>query len=110
MALTLTDVVALAKAGYKPADVKELIEMSNAAPAAPVEPTEPSEPVEPTEPSEPSEPTEPSEPVIDEKDVKIAELEKTIQDMQKANVNQSGGNAQPTDEDIINNALQGLLG
>lgn len=37
MALNLTDIVALAKAGYKPSDVKELIELSSAQKEQPEE-------------------------------------------------------------------------
>ena len=40
MAFSLSDIIDLAKAGYKPADVRELIQLSKEA-AAPVEPDKP---------------------------------------------------------------------
>ena len=40
MAITISDIIDLAKAGYRPADVKELIQLSKEA-AAPVEPDKP---------------------------------------------------------------------
>lgn len=40
MGVTLSDIIDLAKAGYKPADVRELIQLSKEA-AAPVEPDKP---------------------------------------------------------------------
>ena len=48
-----TGVVELAKAGYKPEDVKGLLELCK------TDPLESNEPKEPTEPKEPNEPTEP---------------------------------------------------
>lgn len=40
MAITISDIIVLAKTGYKPADVKELIQLSKEA-AAPVKPDKP---------------------------------------------------------------------
>ena len=40
--MTIADIIALAKSGYKPGDIKELIELSKEAPADPqAEPNEP---------------------------------------------------------------------
>ena len=50
--MTLTDIIALAKQGYKPGDIKELIEIAKTA--EPEDKTEP--PVEP--PAEPEDKTE----------------------------------------------------
>jgi len=55
-----TGVVELAKAGYKPEDVKGLLELCKTDPGESNEPKEP-EPNEPKEPKEP-EPNEPKEP------------------------------------------------
>lgn len=97
------EVVSLAKEGYKPNDIREFIELAKASDVEDA-PAEPKEPAEPTEPAEPSEPKEP-----DEKDARIKELETLIANMQTKNVNQSVSPQTQTDEDILDNALQGLL-
>ena len=61
--LSLSDIVTLAKAGYGPKDVKELIEATKSSDAAPekqpdVKPEENKEPAEKTEPKEAAKPEE----------------------------------------------------
>ena len=108
----ISDFVKMATSGWTPEafnNAMDRIEKMNSEPE-PTEPTEPVEP-EPTEPTEPvePEPTEPTEPV-DEKDAIIASLQAQVKDLQNKNVHQSAPeNNQQTDEDIINNALMGLL-
>ena len=114
----ISDFVKMATSGWTPEafnNAMDRIEKMNSEseptepePTEPVEP-EPTEPVEPepTEPVEP-EPTEPTE--VDEKDALIALLQAQVKDLQNKNVHQSATeNNQQTDEDIINNALMGLL-
>ena len=106
----ISDFVKMATSGWTPEafnNAMDRIEKMNSEsePTEP-EPTEPVEP-EPTEPVEP-EPTEPTE--VDEKDALIALLQAQVKDLQNKNVHQSATeNNQQTDEDIINNALMGLL-
>ena len=98
----ISDFVKMATSGWTPEafnNAMDRIEKMNSE----SEPTEP----EPTEPVEP-EPTEPTE--VDEKDALIALLQAQVKDLQNKNVHQSATeNNQQTDEDIINNALMGLL-
>lgn len=61
--MTLSDIIILARAGYGPKDVKELIEATKSSDAAPekqpaAEPTENKEPAEKTEPKEAAKPEE----------------------------------------------------
>ena len=59
--MKLEDIIALAKAGYKPSDIKELVKLAE-------------------EPKEPAEPKEPKEP--DERDKQIEELQEQIKKLQ----------------------------
>lgn len=96
----LSDIAELAKAGYKPQDVKELLSLSKtesaAASPSPGEPadkpsTEVQPPTEPTQPAEKPAETAPKEsaPPADEPDYKAlyeAEKEK-VKDLQNKNTN-----------------------
>ena len=62
--MKLEDIIALAKAGYKPSDIKELVKLAE----------------EPKEPAEPKESKEPDEP--DERDKQIKELQDQIKKLQ----------------------------
>ena len=64
MTMKLEDIIALAKAGYKPSDIKELVKLAE----------------EPTEPKEPKESTESNE--HDERDEQIKELQDQIKKLQ----------------------------
>ena len=59
--MKLEDIIALAKAGYKPSDIKELVKLAET-------------------PEEPKEPKEPKEP--DERDKQIEELQGQIKKLQ----------------------------
>lgn len=89
------EVIALAKEGYKPNEITEFIELANASDVE-------DKPTGDDVPPEDNVPT-------DDKDAKIIELETKIAEMQKQNVNQSVKSHNKTDEDIIDEALKGLL-
>ena len=102
--LSIKDVVSLAKAGYKPADVKELIEMSK-EPEPEVKP-EPEPEVKP-EP-EPEVKPEPEEPEIDYK----AKYNELLEANRKAALTRDNSGSEPQQksaEEIVNEALIGLL-
>lgn len=106
--LSIKDVVSLAKAGYKPADVKELIEMSKEAQEEPApEEKKPEQPApEEKKPEEPA--PEEKEPEIDYK----AKYNELLEANRKAALTRdnSGSEPQPkTAEEIVNEALIGLL-
>ena len=108
--LSIKDVVSLAKAGYKPADVKELIELSKEEPKE--EPAPVASEVTKTEEA-PAEVTtaageENKEPEIDYK-VKYEEL---LEANRKAALTRDNSGSEPqqkTAEEIVNEALIGLL-
>ena len=94
--LKLDDIVALAKQGYKPADVKELIELSKSTDVAPDSSDDAADTGNTSAPAEEEKKNEEAskgmivdaapedDKVIDYKK-KVEELEKKIQDLQKAN-------------------------
>lgn len=108
--LSIKDVVSLAKAGYKPADVKELIEMSKEVPPEEPAPEEkkPEQPApEEKKPEEPA-PEENKEPEIDYK----AKYNELLEANRKAALTRDNSGSEPqqkTAEEIVNEALIGLL-
>ena len=105
--MILTDIIALAKAGYSPKDIKDLIALSEPTPQAPETPDP--EPEEKPEPETPSieDPTK-EIPAIDEKSnvidyqEKVKELEAKIAEMQKENVSKDiSGNKTKSDNDLL---------
>ena len=81
----LSDVAALARAGYSVSDVKEILQMSKAQPdAAAGEPEEPEEQQDKREPEKPN-PEKEEEPSAPDKAENIEELKKKIATMQKQN-------------------------
>lgn len=107
--LSLKDIVDLAKAGYKPADVKELIELTQAQVTEPTaEPvTEPAtEPVaEPvTEPA-----TEPvTEPTPEQ--LENEKLKKQIEELQLANTRKPVQQPdKPSDEEVISDFVKSFM-
>lgn len=107
--LSIKDVVSLAKAGYKPADVKELIEMSKEAPQEEPAPEE-------KKPEQPApEEKKPEEPAPEEKEPEIdykAKYEELLEANRKAALTRDNSGSEPqqkTAEEIVNEALIGLL-
>lgn len=106
--MILTDIIALAKAGYSPKDIKDLIALAEPTPQAPEAPDpEPKE--EKQEPETPSieDPTK-EIPAIDEKSnvidyqEKVKELEAKIAEMQKENVSKDiSGDGTKSDDDLL---------
>mgnify|MGYP006874622630 CR=1 FL=1 len=106
--LSIKDVVSLAKAGYKPADVKELMEMSKEVPEeqAPVA-TEVKTEEAPAEVTTSADETN-KEPEIDYK----AKYEELLEANRKAALTRDNSGSEPqqkTAEEIVNEALIGLL-
>lgn len=112
--LNISDIVALAKAGYKVSDVKELISMSQQPePKSEPDPEPKSEP-EPEPKAEPEpEPKAEPEPEPEpnaEPDSEVAKLKKQIADMQAANLRKSMiGKETPTDQDVINDLVRSFM-
>ena len=91
--LNLNDIIALAKQGYKPSDVKELIELSQTVEASqadqeqPTETPEEAEAIEAPKEEEKKDGAQAAE-IVDYK-AKVEELEKKLSDLQKANTKQN---------------------
>ena len=94
--LNLNDIIALAKQGYKPADIKELIELSKSEGPAPEgekpeddqKKEQPKEKPEDDQKKEPQEAEKPEDDTVDYKK-KAEELEKKLSEVQKANTKQN---------------------
>lgn len=106
--MILTDIIALAKAGYSPKDIKDLIALAEPTPQAP-EAQDPELEEGKPEPETPSieEPTK-EIPAIDEKsnvinyEEKVKELEAKIAEMQKENVSKDiSGSETKSDDELL---------
>lgn len=93
--LNLNDIIALAKQGYKPSDIKELIELSKTEEASEDQKVQPTE-IPEDKPEEKEAPKEEdqkdgadSEDKIVDYKKKAEELEKKLSEMQKANTKQN---------------------
>ena len=117
--MNLTDIVALAKQGYKPSDIKELLDLVSSKEEKPKEEKDIQE--EKTEQHEdgkeqpdeaPKNSTEDSSDntnVIDYKK-KIAELEEKVKSLQSANVHKDNSDSkQESDEDILNDITRSFM-
>lgn len=117
--MNLTDIVALAKQGYKPSDIKELLDLVSSKEEQPKEEEKVQE--EKTEQHEdgkeqpdeaPKNSTEDSSEkanVIDYKK-KIAELEEKVKSLQNANVHKDNSDTkQESDEDILNDITRSFM-
>ena len=110
--MILTDIIALAKAGYSPKDIKDLIALAEPTPQAPEAQDPEAQDPEPEKKPEPETPfiEEPTKeiPAIDEKsnvikyEEKVKELEAKIAEMQKENVSKDiSGNETKSDDDLL---------
>ena len=75
--MKLEDIIALAKAGYKPSDVKELVKLAE----------------------EPQEPQEPQEP--DDRDKQIKELQEQIKKLQDSNSREDNSGDNHNKESLV---------
>ena len=126
MAFNLTDIVALAKAGYKPSEVKELLELASSQEGKPDLDNTKQEPEikgqgEGQEQSKGTDqpldtPVKPTDADSDESAIlsykkKIEELEGKISKLQSDNVhtNNEGKNSGPSDEELLNNLTRDYM-
>lgn len=117
MGLNLTDIVALAKQGYKPADIKELIALStdsesNQQDDAGQNQGEGQTPEGTGEPEKPTEETEPNHKPEQELDYKkmYEESQKALAEAQKKNVNQNaGGTEEASDQELLDSLMQSFM-
>lgn len=118
--MNLSDIVALAKQGYKPSDIKELLSLASSEEGNPKEDKKAQE--EKTEQHEdgkeqpneaPKNSTEDSSEkagAIDEYKNKIAELEEKVKSLQSANVHKDNSDSkQESDEDILNDITRSFM-
>lgn len=111
--MTITDIIALAKQGYKPSDIKELLEISEKLPAEP-QPTE-NEPQEPDEreqtPAENNSVETVEEPEKDSVDYKslYEATQKTVETLQNANINQNIQKDKLDDSAVFNDIVKSFM-
>ena len=118
--MNIADIVALAKAGYKPSDVKDLITLASSKEETPKEEDNEDQP-EKTEQHEdgkerpadaPKKEADTSEEpeAINEYKKKIEELEKKVQDLQSENVHKNNSNENVKSEiDILNDITRDFM-
>ena len=114
--MNLSDIIALAKAGYKPNDIKELIELGKEAQTSGVEKPAEAEPKEAAQP-DPEKTVEKPAPAVTGETDKIKELEaqlaqvrKDLETAQKSNtmhnnISASGPDPQQTINDLVRNFM-----
>ena len=111
--LNIMDIVALSKAGFKYAEIKDLMntEIPDTPQQQPEQPTEPPTEPEPPAPNDTETPAkatgQPVESTEDQK--KIAELEKQLADMQKKNQSTDVSGNVPDPQDTINDIVRGFM-
>lgn len=109
--MKLDDIIALAKQGYKPSDIKELIELSKEETSEASDQGETHEDAAESEQTthEDSKPTDESESVetIDYKKLYEEEHNKLLA-AQKQNVNQNMAGNEKTDEEVLNELFKNL--
>ena len=127
MAFNFTDIVALAKAGYKPSEVKELLELASSQEGKPADLDNTKQEPETKGQGEGQEqskgtdqpedtPVKPTDTDSDESAIlsykkKIEELEGKISKLQSDNVhtNNEGKNNGPSDEELLNNLTRDYM-
>jgi outer membrane biosynthesis protein TonB len=109
--MKLSDIIALAKAGYKPSEVKELLEMAETdSKEEPTEPTKPNEPTEPTEPKDDKKDPETSkEPTEPDYKALYEETEKKLKEAQKENRKDDASGNVKTDEETALNYINSIF-
>ena len=118
--IRIADIVALAKQGYKPSDIKELLSFVSSEDGAPKEDkniqgekTEEPETGKEQPEKEQQKPTEEPQKVvaIDEYKKKVEELEKELENLKKENTKKdvSGNASQKSDEDILNDITRSYM-
>lgn len=118
--MNISDIVALAKQGYKPSDIKELISLASSEEGNPkeeekiqVEKTEQHEDGKEQPDKAPKNTTEDSSEkvtAIDEYKNKIAELEEKVKSLQNANVHKDNSDTKTkSDEDMLNDITRSFM-
>ena len=103
--MKFSDILALAKNGYSPKDIKDLLALSD--PDEPEQEKPEPEPDQKQEP-EPEQKQEPDKP--DDKDAKIIDLEKKIAELQKLNTTKDLSDKKPkSDDDIFKELMKEFM-
>lgn len=115
--MNLADIIALAKAGYKPNDIKELIELGKEAQTSGVEKPAEAEPKEAPQP-EPEKTDEKPAPAesgetdkIKELEAQLAQVRKDLEKAQKQNTNRdnSGAAGSPDPQAVLNDIARKFM-
>lgn len=120
--MNLSDIIALAKQGYKPADIRELIALGNEQekqkqpdPQPDPEPTTPPEPATEPAPEQGAETAERRPEAAaesadtDKKDSQIEDLQRQVAELQAANARRGQPNQQKSNAEILEEMAKGFL-
>ena len=118
MGLSLPDIIELAKAGYKPADVKELMKAASELESKPAEAEKPAE-ILPKEKAQPDQVKDEKPEKInaeDDKDIRIKQLEAQVEDLQKnlkqvqkENTQKNLQHEKPNEQEMLNNIARAFM-
>lgn len=118
MGLSLPDIIELAKAGYKPSDVKELMKAASELESKPAEAEEPAA-ILPKEEAQPEQVKEEKPEEInaeDDKDIRIKQLEAQVNDLQKnlkqvqkENTTKNLQHEKPNEQEMLNNIARAFM-
>ena len=100
--MTITDIITLAKQGYKPADIKDLIELSNKQPGE----QEIEKETDPDDAGDPEQEDDPEEQIDPEPDYKKM-YEDIKKEMQRKNVRENSQN--PEDDKTLDEKMADLI-
>lgn len=114
----LSDIAALARAGYKVSEVKELLTLSKQTESEPdkPDPTQGKDPVQPDpekgkapEPVKDDEKDKPAEPEVDARDAEIKELQTQIKKLQEQNASRDISGSQPDTTKQLNDLVASFM-
>jgi len=115
MAISLTDIIDLAKAGYKPADVRELIQMSKEA-AAPVEPDKPAPEIKDAAQKAAADEQDKAAADAPDNDAKSVDYKAlyeqehaALEKLQQENINKNNEQPAPDLDEILADAMRGYM-
>ena len=107
--MKFSDILALAKNGYSPKDIKDLLALADPEEPEP-EPEPQPEPEPEPEPQPEPEPEPEPQPDPEDKDAKIIDLEKKIAELQKLNTTKDLSDKKPkSDDDIFKELMKEFM-
>ena len=108
--MKFSDILALAKNGYSPKDIKDLLALADPEEQEPEPEPQPEPEPKPKQEPEKQEPEPKQKQEPDDKDAKIIDLEKKIAELQKLNTTKDLSDKKPkSDDDIFNELMREFM-